>query len=203
MIAYWVYPRRLKGLRIGMSSRATDLVQAHILTVQLGLRHFYLFCVPGDAAASWRFWFWLGIVARGYAHRLAQSSRRPSVAASGVTASSQRRHETVRLRADSRVRDRPRLAGRRPVVEAGRDHADQTRRVRRARQRLPAILRHQHRLLTCRSVAFIMKRYVRTRGRTHAVLLLTLTLTVTLVTENKINVNKINLLTLYIKFCMI
>jgi len=27
----WVYPRRLKGLRKGMSSRAMDLVQAHIL----------------------------------------------------------------------------------------------------------------------------------------------------------------------------
>ena len=27
----WVYPRRLKGLRMGMSSGTTDLVQAHIL----------------------------------------------------------------------------------------------------------------------------------------------------------------------------
>ena len=33
----WVYPCRLKGLRLGMSSRAVDLVQAHIflLTTQI------------------------------------------------------------------------------------------------------------------------------------------------------------------------
>ena len=34
----WVHPRRLKGLRMGMSSCATDLVQGHILICHLETR---------------------------------------------------------------------------------------------------------------------------------------------------------------------
>jgi len=46
----WVYPRRLKGPRMGMSSRATDLVQAHILLHLLLCIYMYL--VMLDASSS-------------------------------------------------------------------------------------------------------------------------------------------------------